>query len=347
MGRTTEIKTLSAASKTDAGNYVYSNTAKPNQLTKITDNPLTITAIHDINYYINGKTKSVIQGQDKIEFTYGPDMMRVKTKLYSNSTLLQTKYFALGNYEEEVDETRGYTAQKHLDVFGLIKLNGKMYEPLTARFLSPDNYVQSPEFSQSFNRYGYYFNNPLIYTDSDGNWAGWDDLIVGGVGFAFGYVGGFSSDCLFGKGNSLMGGDKFSTALGSGFNEGIKQILIGGSIGGVIGGISSYSNERNFWTGKSIEQTQFYVDKQGNIIKTEQIEKYRQWQAEGRELSAGQKHALQRVNISSVEGQYADGDIVNESFSINLPKGVNSATLTAKGHPAFDLTTTANGFQYT
>jgi hypothetical protein len=31
-------------------------------------------------------------------------------------------------------------------------------------------------------------NNPLIYTDPTGEWAGWDDLIVGGIGFASGYV---------------------------------------------------------------------------------------------------------------------------------------------------------------
>jgi hypothetical protein len=34
--------------------------------------------------------------------------------------------------------------------------------------LSPDNYVQSPNSSQSFNRYSYCWNNPLKYTDPSG-----------------------------------------------------------------------------------------------------------------------------------------------------------------------------------
>jgi len=46
--------------------------------------------------------------------------------------------------------------------------NGRMYDPLVGRFLSPDNFVQAPDFTQSFNRYSYCLNNPLIYTDPSG-----------------------------------------------------------------------------------------------------------------------------------------------------------------------------------
>jgi RHS repeat-associated protein len=63
---------------------------------------------------------------------------------------------------------RGFTGHEHLDEFGLINMNGRMYDPVVGRFLSPDPFVQAPGFSQSFNRYSYCFNNPLIYTDPDG-----------------------------------------------------------------------------------------------------------------------------------------------------------------------------------
>ena len=59
---------------------------------------------------------------------------------------------------------------KHLTEFGLINMNGRLYDPLVGRFLSPDNYVQSPDFTQSFNRYAYCWNNPLRYTDPSGDW---------------------------------------------------------------------------------------------------------------------------------------------------------------------------------
>jgi RHS repeat-associated protein len=67
---------------------------------------------------------------------------------------------------------RGFTGHQHLDNFGLINMNARLYDPLLGRMLSPDNYVQSPDNIQSFNRYSYAWNNPLKYTDPDGNFIG-------------------------------------------------------------------------------------------------------------------------------------------------------------------------------
>lgn len=64
--------------------------------------------------------------------------------------------------------TRGFTDHEHLDAVGLIHMNGRIYDPLIGRFLSPDDYVQNPESSQSYNRYSYVRNNPLSYTDPNG-----------------------------------------------------------------------------------------------------------------------------------------------------------------------------------
>ena len=36
---------------------------------------------------------------------------------------------------------RGYTGHEHLPEFGLINMNGRMYDPVLGRFLSPDNYM--------------------------------------------------------------------------------------------------------------------------------------------------------------------------------------------------------------
>jgi RHS repeat-associated protein len=63
---------------------------------------------------------------------------------------------------------RGYTGHEHLDEFGLINMNARLYDPLLGRFLAPDPYVQNPLLSQNFNRYAYCLNNPLIYIDPDG-----------------------------------------------------------------------------------------------------------------------------------------------------------------------------------
>ena len=68
-----------------------------------------------------------------------------------------------------------------LDGFGLINMNGRVYDPVIARFLSPDNYVQSPTNSQGFNRYSYCLNNPLVYTDPDGNNPIIAAMIIGAI----------------------------------------------------------------------------------------------------------------------------------------------------------------------
>ena len=60
---------------------------------------------------------------------------------------------------------RGYTFHEHLTEFGLINMNGRVYDPMLARFLSPDPYVQAPDYTQGFNRYSYCYNNLFKYTD--------------------------------------------------------------------------------------------------------------------------------------------------------------------------------------
>lgn len=74
--------------------------------------------------------------------------------------------------EPELFLGRGFTGHEHLTWFGLINMNARLYDPLLGRFLSPDPYVQAPEFTQNFNRYSYALNNPLRYTDVTGEFLG-------------------------------------------------------------------------------------------------------------------------------------------------------------------------------
>ncbi len=75
---------------------------------------------------------------------------------------------------------RGFTGHEHLDGFQLINMNGRLYDPVISRMLSPDNFVQSPDFSQSFNRYSYAWNNPLVFTDPSG-----EIILLAAVYFTF------------------------------------------------------------------------------------------------------------------------------------------------------------------
>ena len=71
---------------------------------------------------------------------------------------------------------RGFTGHEHYPEFKIINMNARLYDPVIARFFSPDNFVQLPEFTQAFNRYSYCLNNPLKYRDPSGNrWVDEDD----------------------------------------------------------------------------------------------------------------------------------------------------------------------------
>lgn len=67
---------------------------------------------------------------------------------------------------------RGYTGHEHIPYSGgMINMNARVYDPALGRFISPDPYVQMPDFTQNFNRYSYGLNNPLRYTDPDGEFV--------------------------------------------------------------------------------------------------------------------------------------------------------------------------------
>lgn len=94
---------------------------------------------------------------------------------------------------------RGYTGQEQYDYFNLVNLNARLYDPEIGRMLSPDNFVGAPDQTQNYNRYTYAFNNPMKYTDVDGNYP---VLIAAAIGaglsaFSYAMEVGFSSNWTF------------------------------------------------------------------------------------------------------------------------------------------------------
>ena len=63
---------------------------------------------------------------------------------------------------------RGYTSHEHFEEIDIIHMNGRLYDPLLRRFLNADDNIQDPYNSQSYNKYGYVLNNPLMYNDPSG-----------------------------------------------------------------------------------------------------------------------------------------------------------------------------------
>ncbi len=67
---------------------------------------------------------------------------------------------------------RGFTGHEHYDCIKTINANARLYDPEIGRFFSPDPFVQMPDFTQSYNRYSYCMNNPVMNSDPDGEFFG-------------------------------------------------------------------------------------------------------------------------------------------------------------------------------
>ena len=78
--------------------------------------------------------------------------------------------FGYATVAEPVEATfdRGYTLHEHYDEFDLINMNGRLYDPILGRMLSPDIAIQDLYNQQAYNRYSYCLNNPLRFTDPSG-----------------------------------------------------------------------------------------------------------------------------------------------------------------------------------
>jgi RHS repeat-associated protein len=157
---------------------------------------------------------------------------------------------------------RGYTGHEMLPHFALINMNGRMYDPVLGRMLSPDNYIQDPTSPQCYNRYSYALNNPLVYTDPSGYWFGIDDAIVAGLGFVVGYVsygittGDWGIDALasggIAAGTSWLIYNTAGAASGMLVEAGASQgsaTVAGNAIGGAVGSFAGDIAGQAYYTG--------------------------------------------------------------------------------------------------
>ncbi len=245
--------------------------------------------IRKIHYLSGGAVFISNNGQDSLLFGYADYQGSLIALTDQNGTVLEryaydpwgqrrdTSNWALSDTRTRWLLNRGYTGHEHLDAFGIINMNGRVYDPLTAQFFSPDPFVQAPGNWLNYNRYGYCYNNPFSYTDPSGEffwipilvaaytagvfnvWLnapnidnGWDALGYFAVGAAAGAVGGIAGQAIGSSigfiGGALSGGSYgFSAGFltgagnawmgGASFSDGVKTGINAGAIGGLTGGL--------------------------------------------------------------------------------------------------------------
>ena len=150
-------------------------------------------------------------------------------------------YFTLSN--DSISEyDAGFTGHDHIDMFDLVNMDGRMYDPLTGRFMSPDPIVQMPEYTQSLNRYAYCMNDPLSLTDPTGySWIG--DTFSAIVGIAVGLETGGLGSGIYGAVIGGMAGGASSALVNSLINgANLMQTAKNTFTGGFWGGVSGFAN---------------------------------------------------------------------------------------------------------
>jgi RHS repeat-associated protein len=169
--------------------------------------------------------------------------------------------------------TRGFTDHEHLDDFGLIHMNGRVFDPVLARFLSADPFVQGAGNSQAYNRYSYCGNNPLNATDPSG-YLTFDEVLrvvvivvmVVAVAYSAGTAaaaagwGTFGSAAAAGAAGGFVGGFVGTLAYGGSLNDAFKAGAIGAVIGAATAvasaGIGTYFNlKQGIWANSYVNWT--------------------------------------------------------------------------------------------
>ena len=140
-----------------------------------------------------------------------------------------------------------------LNEFNLINMNGRVYDSVLGRFLSPDKYVQEGDNSQNYNSYSYCLNNPLKYADPSGNVFVLDDFIaITAMGAMMGAMNAAMSDKPIWKGALLSAASTAATyGIGSIFN-GVGTFgheLLRAGAHGLSSGVFNALNGDNFWNG--------------------------------------------------------------------------------------------------
>ncbi len=213
-------------------NYIYAD-GKPVAIYEVTDGTdgKTLYIHHD-----NLGSVMAYSNEDGIlceELSYDAWGRRRKTDTWD--------YFTLSN-DSISEHDAGFTGHDHIDMFDLVNMDGRMYDPLTGRFMSPDPIVQMPEYTQSLNRYAYCMNNPLSLTDPTGySWIG--DTFSAIVGIAVGLETGGLAYGVYGAVIGGMAGGASSALVNSLINgANLMQTAKNTFTGGFWGGVSGLAN---------------------------------------------------------------------------------------------------------
>ena len=185
----------------------------------------------------------------------------------SGNVVETTNYMPFGEMRAHTGSTvtnYKFTDQELDPETGLYYYGARYYDPIIGRFITPDSIVQNPFDPQMLNRYSYCRNNPLIYTDPNGQFLGIligaaIGALIGGTvvaithhnileGMAMGAIGGafLAAAAPLGIGATIaaggIAGGVNAAIFGGDIGQGIMYGAIGAAVGYGIGQLSGLGN---------------------------------------------------------------------------------------------------------
>ena len=189
---------------------------------------------------------------------------------------------------------RGYCGHEMLNDYQIINMNGRLYDPVLGRFLSPDNFVQTPDFSQNYNRYSYCLNNPLKYTDPSGEF--WNLIIGAAIGGVFNWI---THGCQFNaEGLGYFATGALAGSVGAGIASGTSVAMAGGNFWSGFAGLANGISSTGFWagavTGASSGFAGGFLSGMGNSLV--------EWKNIGKSLTSGFLMGAEDALIGGISG---------------------------------------------
>jgi RHS repeat-associated protein len=185
--------------------------------------------------YVFAGSNRIVSKSSSNTFYYHTDHLG-SSSIITNSAgnkVQETYYYPFGETRYNSGSATHYkfTGQEEDPETGLYYYGARYYDPVIARFISPDVFVQSPFNPQMLNRYSYTINNPLRYTDPSGH------FILGR--FLKSFLTGFVAGVTFVlTGNPVLAG-MVAGAVGGALTGDLRNVVIGAVTGGLLGGIAS------------------------------------------------------------------------------------------------------------
>lgn len=200
----------------------YINTPAGNIATYVTHSETGIAPAIQYNHRDHlGSIVMITDGAGQVTGRYSYDAWGKRRNPDWSATLTDTTALAFD---------RAFTGHELYSLFDIIDCNGRIYDPESGRFLSPDPYIDQGLDLESYNRYSYCNNNPVSYVDPTGYFK-FKKLFKSVVNVITSIFGGGGSGSIISIVNAVIHLD-FKTLAVAAVSIGVNYLVPGG--GGIV-----------------------------------------------------------------------------------------------------------------